>query len=66
MPNKVGSKVLFTIVWFFSAISAYLCDLCVNSSRENYLTQSSQRYAEIAEKNFNQLKPRVNERNFRG
>ncbi len=40
------------MVWgfeFFSAISAYLCDLCVNCSREKYLRQRSQRYAEIAE-----------------
>jgi len=35
----------------FSAISAYLCDLCVTVGAKKYLTQRSQRYAEIAEKN---------------
>jgi len=35
----------------FSAISAYLCDLCVKYFYDSQLTQRSQRYAEIAEKN---------------
>jgi hypothetical protein len=33
------------------AISAYLCDVCVTVVARNILTQRSQRYAEIAEKN---------------
>ena len=56
-PNARPFKCVTTalhVKWFlqlfkFSAVSAYLCDLCVNRSREKYLTQRSQRYAEIAE-----------------
>ena len=44
-----------------SAISAYLCDLCVKYFSALKLTQRSQRYAEIAEKNQT-----VVETNFRG
>src|ERR1044072_9268269 len=34
---------------FFSALSAYLCDLCVIVCRDKYVTQRSQRYAESAD-----------------
>jgi hypothetical protein len=40
----------FTTNRFFSAISAYLCDLCVTVGAGKYLTQ---RYAEIAGDDFN-------------
>jgi len=40
------------LFWVYSAISAYLCVLCVIVCRGKYLTQRTQRYAEIAEKDF--------------
>ncbi len=30
-----AQKVVFTTIWFFSAISAYLCDLCVSVVARN-------------------------------
>src|SRR5574338_1175460 len=42
-------KVVLTTVRIFSAIPAYLCDLCVKCNDAKYLAQRSQRYAGIAE-----------------
>jgi len=54
----LARKVVFTTNWFFSAISAYLCDLCVRYfsrlrlRRDHRDTQRSQRRLQIPDRDY--------------